>query len=110
MDRIKKELERFPSAVLEKYEVALSELESRLRPQDLLDWANHALAIAGKAVRSWEASAEYLEASSAVQRQLPSGQFIRWASIGGRLCDESPSPAGSFFKGSPGAVTRPRPK
>lgn len=110
MDRIKKELERFPSAVLEKYEVALSELESRLRPQDLLDWANHALAIAGKAVRSWEASAEYLEASSAVQRQLPSGQFIRWASIGGRLCDDSPSLAVSFFKASPDALTRLRPR
>ncbi|MDA1257758.1 MAG: hypothetical protein O3C10_07930, partial [Chloroflexi bacterium] len=108
--RIEKELERFPGAVLEKYGVARAELESRLRPQDLLDWANHTLAIAGKAVRSWEASAEYLEASPAVQRQLPSGQFIRWATIGGRLCDDSPSLAVSFFKASPDALTRLRPR
>ena len=37
MTRIKKELERFPSAVHEKYDMAHGELESRLRPQDLLD-------------------------------------------------------------------------
>ena len=110
MARIEKELERFPGAVLEKYRVARAELDSRLRPQDLLDWGNHALAIAGKAVRSWEASAEYLEASPAVQRQLPSGQFIRWAAIGGRLCDDSPSLAVSFFKASPDALTRLRPR
>ncbi len=110
MERIESELERFPSAVLEKYRNAFTELESRLRPQDLLDWANHGLAIAGKAVRSWEASAEYLEASPAVQRQLPSGQFIRWAAIGGRLCDDSPSLAVSFFKASPDALTRLRPR
>ncbi|MDP7514432.1 MAG: hypothetical protein QF422_05875 [Dehalococcoidia bacterium] len=110
MTRIKKELERFPSAVHEKYDMAHGELESRLRPQDLLDWANHALAIAGKAVRSWEAAAEYIEASPAVQRQLPSGQFIRWAAIGGRLCDDSPSLAVSFFKASPDALTRLRPR
>ena len=110
MANIEKELERFPSAVTEKYALAKSELESRLRPQDLLDWANHALAISGKAVRSWEAASEYLEASPAVQRQLPSGQFIRWAAIGGRLCDESPSLAVSFFKASPDALTRLRPR
>ena len=110
MANIEKELERFPSAVLEKYVAAYSELENRLRPQDLLDWANHALAIAGKAVRSWEAAAEYLEASPAVQRQLPSGQFIRWAAIGGRLCEDSPSLAVSFFKASPDALTRLRPR
>jgi nitric oxide reductase NorD protein len=110
MANIEKELERFPSAVTEKYAAAKSELESRLRPQDLLDWANHALAISGKAVRSWEAAAEYLEASPAVQRQLPSGQFIRWAAIGGRLCDDSPSLAVSFFKASPDALTRLRPR
>ena len=108
--RVEKELERFPGAVLDKYGVAKVELESRLRPQDLLDWSNHALVIAGKAVRSWEAAAEYLEASSAVQRQLPSGQFIRWAAIGGRLCDDSPSLAVSFFKASPDALTRLRPR
>ena len=110
LERIEPELRRYPDPVLEKFRAASAALEGRLREQDLADWANHAVIIADKAVRSWEASAEYLDASVAVQRQLPSGQFIRWAGIGGRLCDDSPSLAAAFFKASPDALTRLRPR
>ncbi len=68
------------------------------------------LEISGKTVRSWEASAEFFRASPDVQRQLPSGQFTRWAGIGARLCADSPSLAVAFFKASPAALMRLRPR
>lgn len=85
-------------------------LEGRMREQDLLAWAAKGLEISSKTVRSWEAAAEYFSASAGVQRQVPAGQFIRWAGIGARLCADSPSLAVAYFKASPPALMRLRPR
>ncbi len=104
------DLEHLPPAVLEKFRRARGALKNRLAEETLDQWAAQGVAIARKTVRSWEAAAEYFDASPEVQRQLPSGQFLRWARTGASLCDDSPSLAVAYFRASPGAVLRLRPR
>ncbi len=106
----KKELAEFPAPVLERYEVALEKLSGRLADESCQQWALEGLEIARKTVRSWEAAAEFFDASVAVQRQLPSGQFLKWAKTGTSLCEDSPSLAVAYFKSSPKSMLRLRPR
>ena len=101
---VEEQLEYYPSAVREEYRAARADLRGKLRENDLLDWAAIGAEIAGKSVRAWEAAAEYFKASSGVQRQLPSGQFIRWAGTGARLCSDSPNLAIAYFQSSPASL------
>lgn len=107
---MRQRLSGFPSPVKEQYETARVVLQGRLRENDLLTWANRGVELAEKSVRSWEAALEYLKASADVQRQLPSGQFLRWGSVGARLCADSPNLAVAFFLASPAALVRLRPR
>ncbi|MEE8046678.1 MAG: hypothetical protein V3T49_07560 [Dehalococcoidia bacterium] len=106
----RQELEQFPAPVLERYEIALEKLSGRLADETCQQWATEGLEIARKTVRSWEAAAEFFDASVAVQRQLPSGQFLKWAKTGTSLCEDSPSLAVAYFKSSPKAMLRLRPR
>ncbi len=110
IETTRKELEQFPAPVLERYEVALEKLGGRLAEETCQQWALEGLEIARKTVRSWEAAAEFFDASVAVQRQLPSGQFLKWAKTGTSLCEDSPSLAVAYFKSSPKAMLRLRPR
>ncbi len=96
--------------MLERYEVALEKLEGRLAEETCQQWALEGLEIARKTVRSWEAAAAFFDASVAVQRQLPSGQFLKWAKTGTSLCEDSPSLAVAYFTSSPKAMLRLRPR
>ena len=110
IETTRKELDQFPAPVLERYEVALEKLSGRLADETCQLWAQEGLEIASKTVRSWEAAAEFFDASVAVQRQLPSGQFLKWAKTGTSLCEDSPSLAVAYFKSSPKAMLRLRPR
>lgn len=110
IETTRKELEQFPAPVLERYEIALEKLSGRLAEETCQQWALEGLEIARKTVRSWEAAAEFFDASVAVQRQLPSGQFLKWAKTGTSLCEDSPSLAVAYFKSSPKAMLRLRPR
>ena len=107
---VRKNLENFPSVVVERYELALEKLAGRLADETCQQWALEGLEIARKTVRSWEAAAEFFDASVAVQRQLPSGQFLKWGKTGNSLCEDSPSLAVAYFKSSPKAMLRLRPR
>ena len=107
---VRKNLENFPSVVVERYELALEKLTERLAEETCEQWALEGLEIARKTVRSWEAAAEFFDASVAVQRQLPSGQFLKWGKTGNSLCEDSPSLAVAYFKSSPKAMLRLRPR
>ncbi len=104
------ELERFPPPVVDNFRRAHEVLSGRLAEETVQQWSDHGLAIARKTVRSWEAAAEYYDASPAVQQQLPAGQFLRWARTGTSLCDDSPSLAVAYFRASPAAILRLRPR
>ena len=104
------ELERFPPPVVDNFRRAHEVLSGRLAEETITQWSDHGLAIARKTVRSWEAAAEYFDASPAVQQQLPAGQFLRWARTGSSLCDDSPSLAVAYFRASPSAILRLRPR
>jgi nitric oxide reductase NorD protein len=106
----REELMQFPAPVLERYEIAFEKLSGRLADETIQQWAEEGLEIARKTVRSWEAAAEFFDASVAVQRQLPSGQFLKWAKTGTSLCEDSPSLAVAYFKSSPKAMLRLRPR
>ena len=104
------DLERFPPPVVDNFRRAHEVLSGRLAEETIEQWTDHGLGIARKTVRSWEAAAEYFDASPAVQQQLPAGQFLRWARTGSSLCDDSPSLAVAYFKASPSAILRLRPR
>ena len=104
------ELERFPPPVVDNFRRAHKVLSERLAEETITQWSDHGLAIARKTVRSWEAAAEYFDASPTVQQQLPAGQFLRWARTGSSLCDDSPSLAVAYFRASPAAILRLRPR
>ena len=104
------ELERFPPPVVDNFRRAHEVLAGRLAEETVQQWSDVGLTIARKTVRSWEAAAEYFEASPAVQQQLPAGQFLRWARTGSSLCDDSPSLAVAYFRASPAAILRLRPR
>jgi nitric oxide reductase NorD protein len=108
--QIEAELEQFPAPVAERFRMAQGQLTGRLADETLLEWAYTGLEIARKTVRSWEAASEYFDSSVAVQRQLPSGQFLRWGRTGAGLCNDSPSLAVAYFKASPAAMLRLRPR
>ncbi len=110
VSQIETELEQFPSPVAERFRLASSALSGRLADETLQEWAATGLEISRKTVRSWEAASEYFDASAAVQRQLPSGQFLRWGRTGSSLCADSPSLAVAYFKASPAAMLRLRPR
>lgn len=110
LQQIETELESYPSPVAERFRMASSNLSGRLADETLQEWAATGLDIARKTVRSWEAASEYFDSSAAVQRQLPSGQFLRWGRTGSSLCAESPALAVAFFKASPTAMLRLRPR
>ena len=110
MAQIEVELEQYPAPVAERFRMATGTLSGRLAEETLLEWATTGLDITRKTVRSWEAASEYFDSSAGVQRQLPSGQFLRWGRTGASLCSESPSLAVAFFRASPTAMLRLRPR
>ena len=106
IDQAREKLAQFPAPVLQRYDEAVGKLTGRL-PVDVCEqWVLEGLELARTSVRSWEAASEFFEASAAVQRQLPSGQFLKWAKSGNSLCADSPSLAVAYFRASPTAMLR----
>jgi hypothetical protein len=110
MVNVRTELGTFPSPVQSNFDRAKEALTGRLADDKLDNWAQLGLAISKRTVRSWEAGAELFNASPRVQRHLPAGQFISWVKIGDQLCTASPSLAVAFFRASPDAIERLRPR
>ena len=110
VQQVETELGKFPAPVVERFRRAHAQLEGRLALETIVEWADEGLDIARKTVRSWEAAAEFFDASPSVQKQLPSGQFLRWARTGAALCADSPSLAVAYFKASPATMVRLRPR
>ncbi len=110
MMNVRAELASFPSPVQSNFDRARDALAGRLADEKLDVWAQLGLTISKRTVRSWEAGAELFNASPKVQRHLPAGQFISWVKIGDQLCAASPSLAVAFFRASPDAIERLRPR
>ena len=110
MLNVRSELGSYPSPVQSNFDQAREALTGRLAADKLDEWAQLGLMISKRTVRSWEAGAELFNASPKVQRQLPAGQFISWVKIGDQLCAASPSLAVAYFRASPGAIERLRPR
>ncbi len=110
MTKVRTELGSFPSPVQANFDHAREALSGRLADEKLDVWAQLGLTISKRTVRSWEAGAELFNASPKVQRHLPAGQFISWVKIGDQLCTASPSLAVAFFRASPDAIERLRPR
>ena len=108
---IRERLLVFPAAVVQQYDASEKALSERLLDEEVVSrWAQIGLDIAQITVRSWEASVEYFVASPDVQRQLPSGQLLRWGRTGYSLAGDSPAMAVAYFKSSPETLLRLRPR
>ena len=110
MMNVRTELGSFPSPVQANFDRSREALTGRLAADKLDAWAQLGLTISKRTVRSWEAGAELFNASPKVQRHLPAGQFISWVKIGDQLCIASPSLAVAYFRASPAAIERLRPR
>ena len=110
MMNVRTELGSFPSPVQANFDRSREALMGRLAADKLDAWAQLGLTISKRTVRSWEAGAELFNASPKVQRHLPAGQFISWVKIGDQLCTASPSLAVAYFRASPAAIERLRPR
>ena len=107
---VRQELGLLPAPVGANFDTAFEAISGKLPDDKLLEWVEVGRAISRRAVRSWEAASELFNATPAVQRHLPAGQFVNWAKTGDSLCAETPSLSVSFFKASPQAVERLRPR
>ena len=108
---IRERLLTFPAEVVQQYDESEKILSERLLDQEVVNkWAQIGLDIAQITVRSWEAAVEYFAATPEVQRQLPSGQLLRWGRTGYSLSGDSPAMAVAYFKSSPETLLRLRPR
>ncbi|MBI4202575.1 MAG: VWA domain-containing protein [Chloroflexi bacterium] len=107
---LERELERFPSSVVDEFRRAAEKLGPRLSEFDVNSWAKQGVDIAKQTVRSWEAAAEYFRSSPEVLELLNATQLLEWGRHGSALCQESPSLAVSFFRASPRAFQSLRPR
>ncbi|MBI4310146.1 MAG: hypothetical protein HY681_00065, partial [Chloroflexi bacterium] len=110
MAEMERELERFPSSVVDEFRRAADKLRPKLSDFDVASWANQGVEIAKQTVRSWEAASEYFKASPEVLELLNATQLLDWGRQGGALCQESPSLAVAFFRASPIAFKSLRPR
>jgi len=110
MAELERDLERFPSSVVDEFRRAAEKLQPKLSEYDLASWAKQGVDIAKQTVRSWEAAAEYFRASPEVMETLNTPQMLEWGRHGSTLCQESPSLAVAYFHASPRAFKALRPR
>ena len=104
-ERIRSQLRRYPAAVSEEFDKALSSMAAELDQSQLDTWAGAGVELAGLTVRSWEAAARYYSVSPAVVGLMPFTYFVKWASCGSSLCNQSPALAAAYFQASPGTIS-----
>ena len=110
MAELERELERFPSSVVDEFRRAAEKLRPKVSEYDLGSWARQGVDIAKQTVRSWEAAAEYFRASPDLMETLNAPQLLEWGRHGSNLCQESPSLAVAYFHASPRAFHSLRPR
>ena len=107
---LERELQRFPMSVVDEFRRAVDKMRPELRDADLVNWAQQGGEIACQTVRSWEAASEYFRVSPEVLQQLPPLQLLDWGRCGSALCQQSPTLAVAFFRGSPSSIHHLRPR
>lgn len=107
---LERELERFPSSVVDEFRRAIDKAQPKLNEFDLANWAKQGVEIARQTVRSWEAASEYFRVSPEVLQILSASQALDWARQGTLLCEGSPSLAVAYFRASPRALRHLRPR
>ena len=78
-------------------------------PADLPDgrareWAEEAVAVAEQSPRSWEACADYLQASARLVAGLDEASFRQWANSGRALAELATPIAGAYYRSSPSVL------
>jgi len=99
------ELAKYPSAVLEEFQSAHSQLESVVTPEELDKWMARGLSVATLTVRSWEAASEFFRSSLSIHQLVGGKGLISWGDWGHELCQDSPTIAMAYFKSSSSAFS-----
>ncbi|MBI4339727.1 MAG: VWA domain-containing protein, partial [Chloroflexi bacterium] len=107
---LERDLERFPSSVVDEFRRAAEKVAPKLSEYDTLSWARQGVEIAKQTVRSWEAASEYFRTTPEVLEALNAAQLLDWGLQGSLLCQESPSLAVAFFRASPKTLRFLRPR
>ena len=94
------EMAKYPSAVLEEFQAAYSQLEAVLSSDDLDKWMTKGLSLATLTVRSWEAASEFFRSSLAIYQLVGNEGMFVWGDWGYELCQDSPTIAIAYFKSS----------
>ena len=108
IEKIEKELRRFPASVAEEFDKASKMLPDTMTEKQVATWAEQGVEIARQTVRSWEAAAQYYRVSPEILTYMPFNYFVQWAQSGNSLCKESPTLAAAYFVASAGAMQKLR--
>ena len=82
---VTEELGKYPSAVLEEFQSAHSQLEAVLTSEDLEKWMARGLSVATLTVRSWEAASEFFRSSLVIHELVGNKGLIAWGAWGHEL-------------------------
>jgi len=91
-------LSGYPVSLPRDFRQALAELELRLTPAELREWAEDGAGLARHSLRSWEAAGEFFRASPMLVQRMPFATLRRWAEVGLALAEESATLASAFFR------------
>lgn len=104
------ELAKYPSAVLDGFQSAYSQLQGGLTQEDLDKWMARGLSIATLTVRSWEAASEFFRSSQAVYELSGNKGVLTWGEWGYELCQDSPTIATAYFRATAAALPNMSPE
>ena len=108
LNEVRGRLREFPTPLLEGFDRSLGAMPKALTEGQVAQWARRGVEIAQQTVRSWEAAAQYYEASPRVLIYMPFSYFLKWAQCGGSLCVDSPALATAYFEASAGTMSKLR--
>ncbi len=94
-------LGRYAPSLPQVFDEAVAELAGELPDDELNDWAQEGLDLAGHSMRSWEATSDYFRVGPAMRPNMDQQTFKQWVRSGRELADLSSAIAGAYFRASP---------
>ena len=98
---VENRLSQHSPALVEAFRESMTRLPAGLSEDRARTWAEEAVAISGHSVRSWEATADYLQVSPGMLDHLDDASLEMWASAGRDLAELASPIAGAYFRASP---------
>ena len=104
VERYVVELRGFGASLPDDFAAAARALEGRFSDGELVRWAETGIALANHSLRSWEAAAEYFQASPPLAAKLRFDELMEWAAVATDLASRSSLISAAFLKATPAVL------